>query len=113
MTNYCCINCFAVEDIQEFIRLFDTNGSCDFCNSSKVPIADVKDIRSFIRDGVNRYYENAANEVGVSKFLNGEIGFLDISKISLDAVNKYNDVKPQTIEDIFAIDKEVRAYCGA
>jgi 1-deoxy-D-xylulose-5-phosphate reductoisomerase len=54
---------------------------------------------------------NAANEVAVSKFLNGEIGFLDISKMSLDAINKYNNVKPKTIEDIFEIDKEVRIYC--
>lgn len=54
---------------------------------------------------------NAANEVAVSKFLNNEIGFLDVSKISLDAVNKFNYVKPKTIEDIFEIDKEVRKYC--
>ena len=53
---------------------------------------------------------NAANEVAVSKFLNSEIGFLDVSKISLDALNRFNNVKPKTIEDIFEIDKEVRAF---
>ena len=93
MTNYCCINCFAVEDIQEFIRLFDTNGSCDFCNSSKVPIADVKDIRSFIRDGVNRYYENAANEVG---FCSAEGGYLypisDIHDILIHEQEIFSDI---------------------
>lgn len=54
---------------------------------------------------------NAANEVGVKKFLNSEIGFLDVSKISLKALNKFNNVKINTLDDIFAIDKEVRSYC--
>lgn len=54
---------------------------------------------------------NAANEVAVAKFLDSKIGFLDISKITLDALNRFNNVKPKTIEDIFEIDKEVRAYC--
>ncbi len=48
----------------------------------------------------------------MSKFLNSQIGFLDISKITLDALNKFNSVNPKTIDDIFEIDKEVRAYCG-
>lgn len=53
---------------------------------------------------------NAANEVAVSKFLSGKIGFLDISKISLDAINRFNSLKASNIEDIFEIDKEVRRY---
>ena len=56
---------------------------------------------------------NAANEVAVSKFLNSQIGFLDIPKITLNAINKFNSVKPTSIEEIFQIDKEVRNYCGA
>ncbi len=55
---------------------------------------------------------NAANEVGVTKFLNNEIGFLDISTMSINAVNKFNNIKVNTLEDIFAIDKEVRRYCA-
>lgn len=54
---------------------------------------------------------NAANEVAVSKFLNSQIGFLDISKISLNAINKFHNIKVNTLEDIFEIDKEVRKYC--
>ncbi|MFY9083915.1 1-deoxy-D-xylulose-5-phosphate reductoisomerase [Aliarcobacter cryaerophilus] len=53
---------------------------------------------------------NAANEVAVSKFLSGKIGFLDISKISLEAINRFNSLKASRIEDIFEIDKEVRRY---
>ncbi|MEN5387343.1 1-deoxy-D-xylulose-5-phosphate reductoisomerase [Aliarcobacter skirrowii] len=53
---------------------------------------------------------NAANEVAVAKFLNGKIGFLDISKISLDAVNRFSHLKASNIDDVFLIDKEVRRY---
>lgn len=53
---------------------------------------------------------NAANEVAVSKFLNNKIGFLDISKISLDAVNRFSHLKASNIDDVFLIDKEVRRY---
>lgn len=53
---------------------------------------------------------NAANEVAVSKFLNNKIGFLDISKISLDAVNRFSNLKASNIDDVFLIDKEVRSY---
>ncbi|PRM99047.1 1-deoxy-D-xylulose-5-phosphate reductoisomerase [Aliarcobacter cryaerophilus] len=53
---------------------------------------------------------NAANEVAVSKFLSGKIGFLDISKISFEAIDIFNSLKASNIEDIFEIDKEVRRY---
>ncbi|MDX4070302.1 1-deoxy-D-xylulose-5-phosphate reductoisomerase [Aliarcobacter skirrowii] len=53
---------------------------------------------------------NAANEVAVSKFLSNKIGFLDISKISLDAVNRFSHLKASNIDDVFLIDKEVRSY---
>ena len=56
---------------------------------------------------------NAANEVAVDKFLHGKIGFLDIAKISMDAINKFHDTKLNSLEDIFEIDKIVRRYCDA
>lgn len=54
---------------------------------------------------------NAANEMAVEKFLKGKIGFLDISKISNSAINKFHSTKLTQIEDIFEIDKEVRKFC--
>lgn len=54
---------------------------------------------------------NAANEVAASKFLNSQIGFLDISKITMNAINKFHNANTSSIEDIFQIDKEVRKYC--
>ena len=77
--------------------------------SSRYPIWEIKnEILNNLDLGV---VLNAANEVAVSKFLNSQIGFLDISKITLDAINKFNNVKPTSIEEIFEIDKEVRSYC--
>ena len=52
---------------------------------------------------------NAANEVAVRKFLDGTIGFLDISKMVIKTLEKFDNVKPQNIEDIFMIDKEVKS----
>jgi 1-deoxy-D-xylulose-5-phosphate reductoisomerase len=52
---------------------------------------------------------NAANEASIEQFIAGKISFLDISKNILNAYEKF-DVKASNIEDIFAIDKEVRAY---
>ena len=51
-------------------------------------------------------------KVAVAKFLNSKIGFLDVSKITLNAINKFNNVRLTSIEEIFEIDKEVRNYCG-
>ena len=78
--------------------------------TSRYPIWEIKDeILNNLDLGV---VLNAANEVAVSKFLNSQIGFLDISKITLNAINKFNNIKPTSIEEIFEIDKEVRNYCG-
>ena len=53
---------------------------------------------------------NAVNEVGVEKFLKGQIGFLDIAQLSLKALNKFNNTKLNNISDIFAVDEEVRRW---
>ncbi|MDD3055817.1 MAG: 1-deoxy-D-xylulose-5-phosphate reductoisomerase [Aliarcobacter sp.] len=79
--------------------------------TSRYPIWEIKDeILNNLDLGV---VLNAANEVAVAKFLNSQIGFLDVSKITLNAINKFNNVKPTSIDEIFEIDKEVRNYCGA
>ena len=98
------------EQILEPVDLLEVS-SLEFrkIETSRYPIWEAKDeIISNLDLGV---VLNAANEVAVAKFLNSEIGFLDVSKMTLDALNKFNNVKPTTIENIFEIDKEVRAYC--
>lgn len=77
----------------------------------RYPIWDLKDeVLNNLDLGV---ILNAANEVAVQKFLNSEIGFLDISKISIEAINKFGSLKANSIEDVFEIDKEVRGYYGS
>jgi 1-deoxy-D-xylulose-5-phosphate reductoisomerase len=79
--------------------------------TSRYPIWEIKDdILNNLDLGV---VLNAANEVAVAKFLNSQIGFLDVTKITLNAINKFNNVKATSIDEIFEIDKEVRSYCGA
>lgn len=78
--------------------------------TSRYPIWELKD-ELLINDNLGVVL-NCANEVGVEKFLKGEIGFLDISKLSLAAVEKFNNIKLNNIDDIFLANEEVRRYCN-
>lgn len=85
-------------------------GSLEFreIDKQRYPIWEVKEtILNNLDLGV---ILNAANEVAVSKFLDSKIGFLDISKMNIDALGKFSDIKVNSVDDIFEIDKEVRAF---
>lgn len=100
------------EEILKPVNLLEV-GSLEFrkIEESRYPIWQLKDeVLKNLDLGV---VLNAANEVAVSKFLNGKIGFLDISKITLDAVNKFGAHSANSIDEVFEIDKEVRKYCGS
>lgn len=85
-------------------------GSLEFkkIESERYPIWNIKD--EVLNNPQLGVVINAANEVGVSKFLNSEIGFLDVSRITLDAVEKFHNIRTNSLEDIFEIDKEVRGF---
>ena len=51
---------------------------------------------------------NAANEVAVATFLDGRIQFPDISRLVESALEGNERPGPQSIEDVFEIDREVR-----
>ena len=97
------------EPILEHIDLVKT-GSLEFreITTDRYPIWQIKD--EVLKNDNLGVVVNAANEVAVSKFLNNEIGFLDISAMSLDAVNRYHDLKITSLDDIFEADKEIRDY---
>lgn len=98
------------EEILKPVDLLEVaNFEFEKIETSRYPIWEIKD--EIINNLDLGLILNAANEVAVSKFLNSEIGFLDISKISLDAINKFNNLKAGSIDEIFEIDKEVRSYC--
>lgn len=98
------------EEILKPVNLVEV-GSLEFrkIEVSRYPIWELKD--EILNNSDLGVVLNAANEVAVSKFLNGKIGFLDISKITLNAINKFNNIKVSSIDEIFEIDKEVREYC--
>lgn len=55
---------------------------------------------------------NAANEIAVAKFINKEIGFLDIPLITQKVLEKDFSKTPESFEDVFSIDTAARKYAG-
>ena len=51
---------------------------------------------------------NAANEIAVATFLEGRIPFPDISRLVEAALQENDSPAPQSIEDVFEIDRKVR-----
>lgn len=51
---------------------------------------------------------NAANEIAVSRFLNKNIGFLDIAKIVEQTLQKAENASLETIDDVMACDRQAR-----
>ncbi|MFD2522140.1 1-deoxy-D-xylulose-5-phosphate reductoisomerase [Emticicia soli] len=51
---------------------------------------------------------NAANEIAVASFLRDEIGFLEMSDLIEDCMNKVSFVKTPTLEDYIKTDEETR-----
>jgi 1-deoxy-D-xylulose-5-phosphate reductoisomerase len=83
-------------------------GSLEFkeIQTNRYPIWQIKDLVLTNLDlGV---VFNAINEVAVYKFLDGKIPFLDISKMILDVIDKYQNVNINSLEDIYQIDSEIR-----
>lgn len=78
--------------------------------TKRYPIWEIKDY--MLKNPHLGVVLNAANEVSVSQFLKNKIAFLEISKKTLAALEKFDTVHPKNLEEIFEIDKEVRAYCG-
>jgi 1-deoxy-D-xylulose-5-phosphate reductoisomerase len=56
---------------------------------------------------------NAANEVAVHGFLNGRLGFLDIARVVESTLGSITAPAPASIDEVRAIDAEVRARAGA
>ncbi|PKD44530.1 1-deoxy-D-xylulose-5-phosphate reductoisomerase [Rhodohalobacter barkolensis] len=56
---------------------------------------------------------NAANEIAVERFLNGEIRYIDIPKIIEESLNHIQFGKEITPETLLYIDKETREYANA
>ena len=53
---------------------------------------------------------NAANEIAIEKFQQEQCSFFGMSELVLGAYEKFHDVKAKNIQEIIAIDREVRLY---
>jgi 1-deoxy-D-xylulose-5-phosphate reductoisomerase len=53
---------------------------------------------------------NAANEVAIPAFERGIVTFFGMADMVMDAVRHFEDVRPGSIDEIIAVDAEVRKY---
>lgn len=82
MDKFCCTNCFSEPAIRNFIEAEDILGDCDYCKSKNIHIYDVQNVGEFITEGVERHYEDAANQVAYESSEGGyQLPTFDISEI--------------------------------
>ncbi|MCK9492207.1 MAG: 1-deoxy-D-xylulose-5-phosphate reductoisomerase [Sulfurimonas sp.] len=95
------------ENILDHVNLLEI-GSLEFreIQTSRYPIWEIKE--ELLKNPARGVVVNAANEVAIAKFINKEIGFMDISKTIIEAFDKFSEI-PRSVEDVFAIDREVRS----
>jgi 1-deoxy-D-xylulose-5-phosphate reductoisomerase len=86
-------------------------GSLEFkeITTDRYPIWQIKD--ELLKNPARGVVVNAANEAAIERFINKEIGFMDIAKNIIEAYEKYTDM-PKHVDDVFAIDEEVRNFVG-
>lgn len=61
-----------------------------------------------IRGGTAPAVLNAANEIAVAAFLDGELAFVDIAKVIADVMAQTSIGEPQTLRDVQSADSEAR-----
>ena len=72
------------------------------------PIWEIKDL--LLQNSDLGIVINTANEYAIDKFLKNEINFSRISSINLKAVDKFANIKINSIDEVFEIKKEVLKY---
>jgi len=94
------------ENILSHVDLLEV-GSLEFrqIQTDRYPIWEIKE--DLLKNPNRGVIINSANEVAIERFINKEIGFMDISKTILKAYDMFRD-EPKTVDDIFALDTEIR-----
>jgi len=75
--------------------------------SERYPVWQIKD--ELLKNPLKGVVINAANEAAIEMFINKEIGFMDISKQIIGAYERFDNL-PCNVDDVFLVDKEVRAF---
>ncbi|WP_324171897.1 1-deoxy-D-xylulose-5-phosphate reductoisomerase [Sulfurimonas sp.] len=96
------------EQILKHVNLLEV-GNLEFrqIDKNRYPIWELKE--ELLKNPIKGLIVNAANEVAIEKFINKEIGFMDISKMIMDAFESFIQI-PHSVDDVFALDKEVREF---
>ena len=86
-----------------------TIGSLEFreIEAERYPIWQIKE--DLLKNPELGVVVNAANEAAIEKFISKKIGFMDISLHIKEAYAKFRSA-PKSIEDVFALDDEVRSF---
>jgi len=94
------------ENILGHVDLLEV-GSLEFrkIEKNRYPIWQIKE--DLLKNPIKGVVINAANEVAIERFINKEIGFMDISKTIIEAYEK-DFVMPTNVDDVFALNEEVR-----
>lgn len=84
-------------------------GSLEFreIEQERYPIWEIKN--DILKNPARGVIVNAANEVAIERFVAGNIRFIDISLLILRAYEHFS-CRPESIDAIFTLDKEVRAH---
>ncbi len=85
-------------------------GSLEFraIDDVRYPVWRLKD--ELLRNPASALVLNAANEIGVEAFLDEGIAFGEVANVIFGSYEKFCHILPQRIEDVFALDMEVREY---
>lgn len=88
-------------------------GSFEFrkIEEARYPIWEIKD--DVLQNPHRGVVINAANEVAINKFFAGELNILELAELTKKAYNYFSQINPQSLEEIFEIDKEVRRYANS
>ena len=94
------------ENILKPLNLLEV-GNLEFrkIEKERYPVWAIKDL--LLQNSDLGIVINTANEFGIDKFLKNEINFSKISSIILKAVKKFENIKINSIDEIFEVKKDV------
>lgn len=96
------------EPILKPVNLLEV-GSLEFreITPERYPIWEIKE--AILQNPKRGVIVNAANEAAIERFVLGNGSFMQISETIIDAFERF-DTEPTSIDDVFALDAEVRHY---
>ena len=97
------------ENILKPLNLLEV-GNLEFrkIDKKRYPVWKIKDL--LLQNSDLGIVINTANEYAINKFLHNEINFAGISDVILKVIKKFENIKINSIDEIFEIKKEVLKY---